>query len=145
MANLASPISCIIIASIPHSYAYFKRFAASSNSSFLIKVFKVKYDLTFLSFAYSIAFFRVSPSKFALFILALNLLAPKYTASAPFCTAEIKHSMSPAGDKSSILFSICSPFFNYYSILNVKKKYFNNLKKQKAGNNLPLFVFILSI
>ena len=110
----AKPKSCTIIASIPHVYAYSTSSIAFENSSFFINMFRVKFVLTFLSFAYSIAFFSSSLLKFLLFILALNSSAPKYTAFAPFCTADTSEFHSPTGDKSSILF-IYLIFLSIYS------------------------------
>lgn len=71
------------MASIPYSYAFLARFMLSSNSSFLINVFKVKLVFTFLSFAYSIAFCNSSSLKLLAEALALNKFPPKYTQSAP--------------------------------------------------------------
>lgn len=82
--NLASPKSCTIMASMPYSYALLAKYTASSNSSFFIRMFKVKFVFTFLSLAYFMAFFSSSKSKFVAEALALKLDAPKYTQSAPF-------------------------------------------------------------
>ena len=52
---------------------------------------------------------EISPwsSKFAANLLALNMLPPKYTASAPFCTAAINASRLPAGE-NEIAVTLCN-------------------------------------
>lgn len=91
----ASPKSWIIIASTPRLYADNARETASLNSSFLIKVFKARWTETFLNLAYFIASNNSVLSKLVAFARALKDEAPRYTASAPFCTADFKHSKSP--------------------------------------------------
>jgi len=65
----------------------------------LINVFKVKFVLTLRILAYCIAFFSSSRLKLLAKALALYESAPKYTLSAPFCTAAFKHSKFPNGRK----------------------------------------------
>ena len=96
---------------MPDSYAFFATLNADSSSSSFINIFSVKFVLTPLILQYSIAFASSLSSKLFAYARALNRFAPKYMQFAPFCTAALRHSKSPAGDKSSISDSIIFPLF----------------------------------
>ena len=97
--------SCKMKAFTPISRHSFMQAITSSYSLCLYIVLKVTYTLTPKKRQNSTAFFSSSMVKLPAFALALNLVSPRYTASAPFITAHLSDSKLPAGASTSVFLS----------------------------------------